>query len=232
VFHRLLEPNVCVAVLCASGNRKQRGCTVTFVSSQTSCTVSSKIQIKICSLYTLDPVTHRFKFRINSLNYKPLRLMFFDQMHLTGVRSGVECKNPVCTLVGLLFFGCVEGTSWMQDPETFKGLTAVLMSTWKLGSCWFRWSDSWDAGFRYTQICIFLTSSKWSVHIFLAKTCSCITYVGSQLVGNSYKKEQKKVNSGRCAGVSVALLSTSARNIKYHTSREQHCLFCSFFKQI
>ena len=50
VFHRLLEPNVCVAVLHASGNCKHWGCTVTFVSSQISCTVSSKIQVKICSL--------------------------------------------------------------------------------------------------------------------------------------------------------------------------------------
>jgi hypothetical protein len=48
--------------------------------------VSSKIQIKIYSLYTLDPVTHRLKVRTNSLNYKPLRLMYFDQVHLTGVR--------------------------------------------------------------------------------------------------------------------------------------------------
>jgi len=48
--------------------------------------LSSRIQIKICSLYTLDPVTHRFKVRTNSLNYKSLRLMYFDQMHLTGVR--------------------------------------------------------------------------------------------------------------------------------------------------
>jgi len=66
-----------VAVLWVSGNRKQQGCTVTFVSSHTSSTVSSKIHIKICSLYTVDPVNHRFKVRINPLNYKPLRLMFF-----------------------------------------------------------------------------------------------------------------------------------------------------------
>jgi len=70
----------------------------------------------------------------------------------------------------------------MQDPETFKALTGLLMRISKLDSCWFGRLNSCDAGFRYTLICIFLTSSKWSVHIFLAKTCPCVTYVGSQLV--------------------------------------------------